>query len=215
MKSSTCENKILNESSCLGLINWPFIKYVFFYLLFLVFSPVTIVLGILLVLYRKIIQCYIKCLYGSKFKGFLDGTDVLFTLDDTSNMVLNMFAHIEIPKREYEKDETGCKLLKKMREKFDLDLLELRKCPKFLYKRNLRCGFSFWTEEPPGHINKYVRKLENNSETEFITAENLRETLGDISNMPLPDGNSRAWEFLVGVKGIDKGDVINFPVSFF
>lgn len=200
-----------------GAAIWLMYRTLAIYSIFWLISPLISGLFVFFLFYRKGLEFYLASIYGSSFKGFMDGMDSIFTSDEMRSFTLSSLAFIEVSKRCYQKDNTANAILKKMREKVDEAFFQRPwKVPKLLYKRKSEWGYNFWVEEEPGTVRKYVRYLRDerntDNEEEFNTIEDLQKIVAQQANNILPDGDTRNFEILVGDRGIDDGEIVKFPV---
>lgn len=164
---------------------------------------------------RKVIQLQLTRKYGVKFKGFLEGVDVMFALgDDKARGIINVLAYIEISKTFFEPSSSSAFILANLRSRLYFALMSgEKKLPALFYKRRYELGYYFWVDEDAGPIEKYVRSWDFNTEEVFITESQLKKKIAEKSNSELPDGNTRNWELLVSNKPLELEHSVRIPVG--
>ncbi|XP_044004988.1 wax ester synthase/diacylglycerol acyltransferase 4-like [Aphidius gifuensis] len=190
--------------------------------IWLTLGPPFVIFLLNLLIYRKIINILLKINLGDKYRGLLDGSDFIWSIEDaTALSVINVLCFLEL---DYINDEyniiNNIKLLLKKR------LLSSRKYDKLFYQRIKKYGYYYWRKY---HINidDHVKFLDDNHDDncdgscDDINGEYLRNIINDKCNNQLPIDNTTNWEIYVGntkcCKLIDNKnfhDKINIPLLF-
>lgn len=187
------------------------------FVIFLFLAPYALCSVVFFVTLRKCLRLHLAAQHGERFKGFLEGQDVIWAMGDaTTKGVINVMAFVAVDKSAYEPIRTAMVVLMGLRKRFKTALLGTKKVfPKLFYRKMYKWGYYYWIDDEAASIDKYVGYLELESDNEFITHEDLRKTISDLANSDLPDGNTRNWQFLVGNKPIDGENKVKIPVSGF
>ena len=190
------------------------------FLQFLIMSPLFILLFAYYEIYKYVIGVIIRKKYGKHFKGFLEGSDVVWALGgDDSRGVINVMAFIE----EKEINEKSSRdILLSLRKRISGKLMRnTQPHPKMFYKRTEEMGYFFWTDLSDLTIEDYIRYLDivpaKNMDKKSIESDDLRSFMSRLSNSKLPGDHSSSWEILVGRQPVyDKErSVFKYPVGFY
>lgn len=100
---------------------------------------------------------FVQKKYGERFRGFLEGTDAVWALeDDAAKSIINVMALVEIGAENTENGSVS--VLLALRKRFALRFLgEYKPFPKLFYKRCKEYGYSFWTNENECTIEDHIR----------------------------------------------------------
>lgn len=182
--------------------------------IFILLAPIALFVFLIFALLQRCIGLYLHLRLGPKFRGFLEGQDVIWAMGDSrARGVVNVMSYIVVDKRAYQPTTSATKIFVEFSRRFKDALLLGHDHPKFYYQRKYFGGYYYWFHEDRGKIEKYVRALKIDTPNEFITFEELREKLCEMGNDELPDGGTRNWELLLGNKPIEAEDCVKFPVS--
>jgi len=186
------------------------------FVIFLFLAPYALCSVLVFAAARKCLQIYLAGKHGPKFKGFVEGQDVVWSIGGSSAKgIINVMAYIVVDKAAYEPVRTSMVVMMNLRKRFKTALLGARKVfPKLFYQKLYKWGYYYWFQDDVGTIEKYVGYLDFGNEAEFITQEDLRRTVSRTANSGLPDRNTRNWELLVGNKPIDAQTKVKFPILF-
>lgn len=191
-------------------------RHIVSFVIFLFVLPYAIASLALFVALQKCVGWWLRSRHGGKFKGFLQGQDVIWSMGDArANGVINCMAYVVVDKATYEPKRSVLTILVGLRKRFKEVLMHggEEAFPKLFYQRKFFAGYYYWLHQESGTIDKYVRYLELGKESEFVTVDELRKKLSEIANAELPDGNTRNWELLIGNKPIETKTHVKFPVS--
>lgn len=97
--------------------------------------------------------------YGDHFRGFLEGTDALWALeDDISLSVINIMALVDVTQMVHLQNDSHTELLNSFRRRISERLItNPNEFAKIFYKRCEENGFPFWTNENNCDIEEYIR----------------------------------------------------------
>lgn len=97
--------------------------------------------------------------YGNHFKGFFEGPDAFWALeDDISRSVNNVMALVDVTDCVRLHQDPAKVVLNALRKTATERVLsKSNEFPKLLYKRCIKHGFPFWTDENNLSVNDYIR----------------------------------------------------------
>ncbi|XP_055320369.1 uncharacterized protein LOC129577418 [Sitodiplosis mosellana] len=197
----------------LKLLHWKNCDYLHIafttscFLVFIALLPLLLTLWLCMLCYRHHIHHTIKRKYGDKFRGFLDGSDAVWALeDDFAKSVINIMALVEINVQSNNSAaDSAVNILLALRKRLSLRFLgEYKTFPKLFYKRCKEHGYSFWTNENECTIEDYIRFMPNITEAAKHTDNKkyIESAFGALCNMPLMNNHSASWEILVSKRHI-------------
>lgn len=178
------------------------------FLLFLVFSPLVLVVVIGFWMFKKIDEFKLRKIQNSNFKDFLNGVDTVWACeDDFSKSIINVLAFVKSSEA-----NTPQNVLQSLRDRVSTAILSKNRFPKIFYRRvRSDFGYFYWTDENILMINDYIRFASCDS-AGVLKEDTFRKQMSRISNLPLPDDNSALWECLVGQQVVLCGDDLKLPV---
>lgn len=180
------------------------------FLLFLVSSPLVVVVIVGFWMLKKIEEFKLRKIQNPIFKDFLNGEDAVWACEDEfSKSFINVLAFIRASD-----ENTPQNVLQSLREKVSTAVLSKNLFPKMFFRRiQSDFGYFYWTDENILMIDDYVRLASCDNSEAVLKEDTFRKQMSRISNMPLPADNSALWECLVGQQLVQCRDDIKLPVS--
>ncbi|KAG7211891.1 hypothetical protein KM043_011102 [Ampulex compressa] len=152
----------------------------------------------LLYVYRCFVEVILRIQLKDRYVGLLKGTDSVWAIEETSALsIINILVVLEKDAR-----HSNIGFLENFRNLVKERLLNST-LEKLLYRRRKKFGYYFWERCDDVDLEERVRWLEHeraNCEGACgdLYGSNMKSTLQEICNKPLPHGHSTSWEILVG-----------------
>ncbi|KAL6256388.1 hypothetical protein P5V15_012502 [Pogonomyrmex californicus] len=166
------------------------------------FAPFIMIILILLYIYRRLVDIVLRIQLRKKFAGLLNGMDSIWAIEDPVCLsLINILMILE-----KSAGNSNASFLENFRNLIN-DRIASRAAgtalEKLFYRRSRKFGYYFWERNEEVDLKDRIRWLECvNAECdgscEDVTGEFFRKILENVTNKPLPDDHTAAWEILVG-----------------
>lgn len=181
----------------------------------LVLMPTTLLTFAAFWIYRHCDGLKLRKSESAKFKGFLNGEDIVWACEDSvSKSIINILAFVRAPNAG-PLSALPQNLLNSIRDRIQTKLVLTNRFPKMFYRRRKSdSGYFYWTDENPLTVTDYVRFSEEKSSSGVKSEGEFKREMSELVNEPLPAGNTALWECLIGKEAIRVEDALKFPVRF-
>uniref|UniRef100_A0A182QU26 DUF1298 domain-containing protein n=1 Tax=Anopheles farauti TaxID=69004 RepID=A0A182QU26_9DIPT len=183
-------------------------------LVILLALPAVVSIVVLCQVHRQIVVRLLAIQHGSSFRGLLEGTDVVWAVQDRSSKAMaNVLLLFDKPEH-VSSLHAHADLLRMFRDRFRRHQSD-EAYQKMFWQRRLQWGYYFWTQsERPLSADDYIAPLEVVPHSRSLTRRQLCALIGSISSRQC---TSASWELLIGSQLVHPHDGISatrFPVLF-
>lgn len=179
----------------------------------LVLMPTTLLTFAAFWLYRHFDGLKLRKIESAKFKGFLNGEDIVWACEDAvSKSIINILAFVRCPSAD-SIEVLPQNLLNSIRDRIQTKLVLTKRFPKMFYRRRKSdSGYFYWTDDNPLKVEDYVRFSGDKNSSDVKSEDEFKQEMSGLVNQPLPADNTALWECLIGKEAICVEGALKCPV---
>lgn len=177
------------------------------YLLSCILYPVFIAIYLVLSIIKTVINIHLKIKHGSSYHGMLSGGDIIWSVEDVSKTVINIFLVLQ----DDNDNDAGFieRIKKEIYEKYHKNIKDFSKLSCI---RQRKLGYTYLLKNQI-RISECVKVENGGSGKPKLSRIEVENIISNHSNKPLPRNNDALWEIIIFDKPMESdGQKKHYPI---